>query len=328
MSINYVKSRDAIIFNVDGKRVVIPKTHINYDVILDKLEDGEDIEELRPYIVDGKTAILNRTAGAIKYENDQFWFEGEPLHLSMLTRVISLARDGFNIDPLLLFIRNILDNPSPRAREELYGFLEVNDLPVTADGFFIAYKMIQGDWTDIRTGTMDNSVGAVVEMEREAVDPDKNSTCSYGLHFAALHYVTNGSYGSKGSGHRLVAVKINPRDVVAIPTDYKNSKGRACRYTILKELRWDERLPISTTGYKFLREDGTDEVVDDNDGSVITLSAGGVVVGKYTDDEIRAVKRLLKDPDNTLASISRSTGMSRRHVARIRDGEAGTHVTL
>ena len=31
-------------------------------------------------------------------------------------------------------------------------------------------------------------------------------------------------------------VKINPRDVVSIPTDYNNSKGRACRYEVIGEL--------------------------------------------------------------------------------------------
>ena len=31
-------------------------------------------------------------------------------------------------------------------------------------------------------------------------------------------------------------VKINPRDVVSIPTDYNNAKGRACRYEVIGEV--------------------------------------------------------------------------------------------
>jgi hypothetical protein len=37
-------------------------------------------------------------------------------------------------------------------------------------------------------------------------------------------------------GERTVIVKINPRDVVSIPTDYDNSKGRACRYEVIGEV--------------------------------------------------------------------------------------------
>jgi hypothetical protein len=40
-------------------------------------------------------------------------------------------------------------------------------------------------------------------------------------------------------GERIVILKINPRDVVSIPTDYNNSKGRACRYEIIGELGVD-----------------------------------------------------------------------------------------
>ena len=37
-------------------------------------------------------------------------------------------------------------------------------------------------------------------------------------------------------GERIVIVKINPRDVVSIPTDYNDSKGRACRYEVVDEI--------------------------------------------------------------------------------------------
>jgi hypothetical protein len=31
-------------------------------------------------------------------------------------------------------------------------------------------------------------------------------------------------------------VKVNPRDVVSIPSDYNDSKGRTCRYEVVGEL--------------------------------------------------------------------------------------------
>jgi hypothetical protein len=79
---------------------------------------------------------------------------------------------------------------------------------------------------------MDNSPGRVVEMERNKVDDNKDQTCSTGLHFCGLSYL--GHFG--GSDSRIVIVKINPRDVVSIPSDYNGAKGRACRYEVIGEM--------------------------------------------------------------------------------------------
>jgi hypothetical protein len=80
---------------------------------------------------------------------------------------------------------------------------------------------------------MDNSVGQVVEMERNQVDDDQNRTCSTGLHFCSQEYLNH------FSGEHTMIVKINPADVVSIPNDYNDSKGRACRYEVIGELGVD-----------------------------------------------------------------------------------------
>ena len=67
-------------------------------------------------------------------------------------------------------------------------------------------------------------------MERNAVDDDKDRTCSAGLHFCSKDYLNH--FG----GERIMILKINPRDVVSIPSDYNDSKGRACRYEVIGEL--------------------------------------------------------------------------------------------
>jgi hypothetical protein len=123
-----------------------------------------------------------------------------------------------------------MSNPSKRAVDELYGFLEKNNLPITPDGHFLAYKKVRDDYTDVHSGTMDNGVGQIVEMERNEVDDNKDRTCSTGLHFCSQNYLNH--FG----GERIVIVKINPRDVVSIPSDYNDSKGRACRYEVIGEL--------------------------------------------------------------------------------------------
>jgi hypothetical protein len=127
-------------------------------------------------------------------------------------------------------MENLMNNPSKRAVDELYRFLEKNNLPITPDGHFLAYKKVRENYMDCHSGTFDNSVGKVCEMERNHVDDDKDRTCSTGLHFCSQEYLK--SFG----GERTMIVKVNPRDVVSIPSDYNDSKGRACRYEVVGEL--------------------------------------------------------------------------------------------
>jgi hypothetical protein len=141
-----------------------------------------------------------------------------------------MLQEGFTIDPLVKFMENLMENPSNRSVTELYGFLEKNNLPITPDGHFLAYKRVREDYKDCHSGTMDNSPGKIVEMPRNKVDDNQNNTCSHGLHFCSEGYLKH--FG----GARTVIVKINPRDVVSIPSDYDNTKGRACRYEVIGEV--------------------------------------------------------------------------------------------
>jgi hypothetical protein len=189
---------------------------------------------------------------------------------------------------------------------------------------------------DKYSGTVDHTPGETPKMRRNEVDDKRHNTCSDGLHFASLHYVTDGGYGNRNSGDRLVALKINPRDVVSIPSDYNNSKGRACEYHVLRELNWDERLPVHNTGFRLVNEDESEpdiQLSSDSSQPALILTPTGAVqprpgVRVYTDDDIRYVKRKFQDPDNSLTSLSKETGISRRQLARIRDGEVGAHITV
>jgi hypothetical protein len=39
-------------------------------------------------------------------------------------------------------------------------------------------------------------------------------------------------------------VRINPKDMVSVPTDYANTKGRCCRYEVVAEYKEDWRSKI------------------------------------------------------------------------------------
>jgi hypothetical protein len=112
--------------------------------------------------------------------------------------------------------------------------------PITYDGCFLAYKKVRrlssGKFVDIFTGKMDNSPGEIPRMKQDEVDRNRNQTCSRGLHFCSRGYLSNYS----GNDHDVVViVKVNPRHVFAIPTDYNFQKGRASEYFVVGEYKGD-----------------------------------------------------------------------------------------
>jgi len=222
---------------IQGKNIVvvigsvshtISSTHIAYERVKAaiKADDWETVES----IIDPKQIVIEYGNGDIAIEGEKFFWKGQELHTSLTVRIIQMYQDGFPIEPMVNFMENLMLNPSKRAVTELYGFLEKGNLPITPDGYFLAYKKVKQDYTDCHTGTMDNSVGKVVEMERNMVDDDQNRTCSTGLHFCSREYLNH--FG----GERVMILKINPRDVVSIPNDYNDTKGRACRYEVIDEI--------------------------------------------------------------------------------------------
>ena len=206
----------------------ISKTHITYEKVKEAIKAG-DWETVKD-IIEPKKMVLNYGKGHVAIKGETLYWKDKELHSALATRMIAMLQEGFPIEPMVAFMENLMANPSRQAVAELYGFLEKNNLPITPDGHFLAYKKVREDYLDCHSGTMDNSVGKIVEMERNEVDDNRNNTCSAGLHFCSHSYLAH--FG----GARTVIVKINPRDVVSIPSDYNDAKGRACRYEVIGEV--------------------------------------------------------------------------------------------
>ncbi len=206
----------------------ISKTHITYERVKEAIKAG-DWDTVKD-IIEPRKMVLNYGRGHVSIKGETLYWKDKELHSSLATRMIAMLQEGFPIEPMVAFMENLMANPSRQAVNELYGFLEKNNLPITPDGHFLAYKRVREDYLDCHSGTMDNSIGRIVEMERNEVDDNRNNTCSAGLHFCSHSYLAH------FSGARTVIVKINPRDVVSIPSDYNDAKGRACRYEVIGEV--------------------------------------------------------------------------------------------
>lgn len=232
MAYPYLIQGNNVVLTIGSQVHTINKTHLTYDAVVAAIKAG-DWDKIND-IIDPKKVVIDHGEGHVSIQGTKLFWKDKELHSSLASRVIKMYQDGFPIEPMVQFMDNLMLNPSKRAVTELYGFLEKNNLPITPDGHFLAFKKVRNDYLDVYSGTMDNSVGTVVEMERNEVNDDQNVTCSTGLHFCSRDYLNH--FG----GERIVIVKINPRDVVSIPTDYNDSKGRACRYEVVDEIDKDK----------------------------------------------------------------------------------------
>lgn len=258
MTIPYILGRGSITVMHDGVTHTVMQDHVNYQALLGAIRDKrwEDVAELVTP-AQAVVSFASTTSGTIEVRDGEVYYQGAPLHNAVTARIVEMMRDGFDAQPLTRFLEKLMTNPSRTAVTELYDWLAGTQLPITEDGDFIAYKKVREDYRDFYTGKvlnkpaelmtdqelaqMPQNVGGVttevvdgytvLSMPRNQVDDNRDRTCSQGLHFCSLSYLPN-YYGGRG---RVLLVRINPADVVSIPSDYDFAKGRAWRYTVIGE---------------------------------------------------------------------------------------------
>lgn len=264
----YMIQGNNIVVVIGTQPHTINKTHVAYEKVKEAIRTGN--WDTVKKIIDPEKVVLDYGNGRIAVQGEKLFWDGHEMHNALSRRMIQMLQEDFPIEPLAKFMENLQENPSFRAVNELYGFLENNSLPITPDGHFLAYKKVRDDFMDVHSGTVMNKPAyaltddekaampvtsgkkkevtvavengvTVVSMPRNMVNDDKNQTCSEGLHFCSKEYLNH--FG----GERIVILKINPRDVVSIPSDYNNSKGRAARYEITGELGVDPEVAFTAS---------------------------------------------------------------------------------
>lgn len=291
---------DSITVFANGKPYTVNRTAKIFNAALDAVKN--DNEALFLQVVNTKDTVVQKSGGKVRIENGNLMFGDRVVTGLISARVFDMMELGLSIDPMMAFIDNLMKNPSKRAVDELFGFIEACDLPITEDGHFLAYKRVREDYKDVHSGTMDNSVGQVVEMERNLVDEDKARTCSAGLHCCSYEYLQH--FG----GPRIVVVKVNPCDVVAVPEEYKNSKMRVCRYEVVEEMQVADRLPTQRLDTKYVAEKQ----------KKVPKSSNRVKMTQDLADNLRAEYH----GGNSVEDLMGDYDLSRRQVMRILNNEA------
>ena len=226
--------KDNVSITVDGKARIVSRKYAESSGLIEALNNDDWTKAFE--LADRSTGLKAQSKGEFQVNNGVVTRNGLPIHNVVTDRILEFSERGIKFEPLVKFLDNVLENPSKRAIDEGYKFLEHKNLPVTEDGCFLAYKAVRADYRGKFTGKIDNSVGRVVEVKRNQVDDDFRHECSYGLHVGCLEYSgPNGWYFSQGN--KTVIVKVNPRDIVAVPDDHNKNKMRVCRYEVIADFQ-------------------------------------------------------------------------------------------
>jgi hypothetical protein len=243
---------------LNGEQFFIVKEDSSYDKVRQALSDNASAEELL-VLVDKEKEVADYVHSTdIQIKNGCVFYNGEEVHNTLTDRILTFMKEGLPVAPLVNFLEKLMQNPSYSARQELFDFLEHKHLPVTEDGDFLAYKAVNSTYMDKYTGKFSNAIGSSVEMVRWNVDDDRGHGCASGLHAGTLEYVQSyGSFHDGDGADKCIIVKINPTDVVSVPTDSNCQKLRTCKYLVLRDYE-------GKMEYNLYTDDG-DEWDDDYD---------------------------------------------------------------
>ncbi len=158
---------------------------------------------------------------------------------SQLKQHIERAVAGEGAKGFKNFLKKFAEIRRQHTADELLHFLKQADMPFADDGSILAYKALElrdGNMVDPHTRMVVQKLGSLVFMPESKVDDNRRVACSTGLHIAAKSYLGGGWGGSHDS--RVCIVKIQPKDVIAVP--HNERKMRVSAYHIVKVLGHEE----------------------------------------------------------------------------------------
>lgn len=231
-----------VIIDEDGNPRTITDSHPNYVRIAEALLHGGDDPAIMVWL--DASAAGAFVDGRVTISDGVLHFDGDPVYNGLSDVIMRYRREGRDTANLIRFMERLSANPSRRSREQLFQWTQAKDMTIDADGYIIGYKGVSADLLSMTAGTaavdgvevtgnIPNEIGTVISMPRSEVQDDHTVGCSTGLHV--------GSWGYASSfGPVTLEVRIDPADVVSVPSDCSFQKMRCCRYEVIAVHESDE----------------------------------------------------------------------------------------
>lgn len=228
-----ITNNDNINIIINSKAFSIAPDHVNYTRIKAALRRKDCPKVLS--LIDIVAAINKAGKGKVVVKDGKVFYNNKISHNYVAKKILEMKRKGFAIDHMIRFMENLMQNPNEAVKTDLLQFMEYGKLPICSDGTFLCYKRVRDDFTSFYDSKTDNRVGQSPALKWEQCDCDRNNTCAPSLHACSFSYLP---YYCSGQG-RVIMVKINPKEVAAIPVDMSQTKLRCRTYTVLEDLGTD-----------------------------------------------------------------------------------------
>lgn len=243
LSHNYTSNSLVVIYtDAQGKvqRAFVNKSHANW-LPVEKAYKAKNFDKVIE-LSDVSASIKSQSKGKFVVNQDGVFYDGEKAHGFLFEQIMFFFKNGLDHMRLVRFAEKLYSNPEKEVREDLYKFLANRSMPLTDDGCFLAYKGVRADYYSITAGRQKlvkgkadtsgrvfNGVSEQIEVERQTGKSLRQECSDYGIHIGSYEYAN----GFKSDG-RLMICKVNPENVVGIPT-YENGKIRVLAYEVIAE---------------------------------------------------------------------------------------------
>lgn len=199
-------------------KAIVPEGYEDSGIIVTQMVDGQEIQGI---------FYPQKVSVAVQHEGREVTIPD----VENLSKHAQRAADD-NSPSVRNFLRRLAPVVEARlhSAEDLMKFIKRSELPLTDDGKIIGYKKVNqkanGMFVDVHSGKIEQQVGSHVWMDVDAVDPDRNRSCSHGLHVANLGYLSG-----FGGSHTLI-VLVDPANFIAVPVG-ETDKCRVCAYDVI-----------------------------------------------------------------------------------------------
>lgn len=230
---------------VNNRAFTLGASQSNFHSVLGELKKPKQDAKRILSLLSSAEALSDFASKGVSIHNGKVYFKGSQMNGAVVNRILDFHRQNLPCEPTIAFLGNLPDNQA--QRDAAYKFLENEGLTLTPDGCILAYKGVRGNWTSahqnnlpsLKAVLIDNYIrfkpGDKPRCNPQDCDSDPHVHCSKGLHVGshafAKAYVAD---YDRNHGH-MVLVKINPKDIVSVPTDTRE-KMRVCAMEVVCDL--------------------------------------------------------------------------------------------
>lgn len=276
---------EVISATIGGEIYVTESTNPNWARIVKGAKDDDPtiadlFEPLKEVEKQFKEVADQRLSERLTIRNRAVYWDGDRQDNALTKQILRFLTEGLPFGALVAFYDKISQNPSRNSQSQLFGWLQTHRFTITDDGDILGYKGYAKSGTGFLSTSAGHAfvndkefkgqqipckIGDVVTMPRNEVADNPSAACSTGLHIGTPTY-------AKGFGNVRVAVLINPRDVVSVPSADSNNKMRVCRYYVLelaaddhvsamrdKAPKWEPEKPVDPVVEKAQEAEGLEE---------------------------------------------------------------------